>query len=79
MNTQIEQLVARLNKVYTDKGINAVAQAKQVQENAYHVQCLFDNHIENYLVFKDEQGQPVFLRDFPIAEYLARYGEPVNG
>jgi len=33
--------------------------------------------VENYLVFTGEDGQPAFIRDFAIQEYMQAYGEPL--
>lgn len=79
MEAKVQAFVDKLNKEYEAKGVNGVAMARRLSTGDFHVRCEFDTHVENYLVFTGEDGQPAFIRDFAIQEYMQAYGEPLNG
>ena len=76
MEAKVQAFVDKLNKEYTAKDVNGVAVARRLSTGDFHVRCEFDSHVENYLVFTGEDGQPAFIRDFTITEYMQAYGEP---
>lgn len=73
--SKIKQFMDALNQAYTDAGVNGVAVARQAVPESYAVHCEFAVGVEDYLIFKNETGWS-FVRDFPLTEYIHKYGEP---